>query len=98
MLKDNIKIFDKVKLNASVADNEISKIKLLTERNQEIVLNKTTSGTLEGTMEAKYENDKIQRITVFKNDREFNFSGIDIRDLKDSISISDFKCLLIIYK
>lgn len=89
--KDNIKIFDKVKLNASVADNEISKIKLLTERNQEIVLNKTTSGTLEGTMEAKYENDKIQRITVFKNDREFNFSGIDIRDLKDSISISDFK-------
>ena len=89
--QDNLKLFDKIKINANVCDKDITEIKLLTEKKQEIILNKSLENTFSGVIKAKYENDKINKITILKNGKEFSFSNLDIDSLKDSISISNIQ-------
>ena len=42
-------------------------------------------------MKVKYKDDKISKLTIFKNNKEISFTDSDIENLKDSISISNIK-------
>lgn len=89
--QDNLKLFDKIKVNVNVTDKDITEVKLFTERKQEIILNKSIDNTFSGEMKVKYENDKINKIVISKNGREFSFSNSDIDSLKESISVSNIQ-------
>ena len=89
--KEDVALFDKIKINAIVDDEDITKIKISTERNQEIILDKSSDNIFSGDMKVKYKDDEISKLTIFKNNKEISFTDSDIEDLKDSISISNIK-------